>query len=212
MQTDIDKIDEYFKQLPDEQRSQFKKYFESLVYFNSKVNLVSSSTLQIAARQHFADCVEGIQLILKNNELTGTVYDFGSGNGFPGLILAIMREDLALCLVERDIRKVEFLKHVAAELKLKNVVVFPKSLEKLDKGSVTHGITRALGSISNLLIQMNSLFEPGGNLFHFKAESWSSEIASCPTQVFASWDIQSLGQYTLPETTVERSIIRTSKL
>ncbi|MBY0383601.1 16S rRNA (guanine(527)-N(7))-methyltransferase RsmG [bacterium] len=212
MQTDIDKIDEYFKSLPEEQRNQFKKYFEALVYFNSKVNLVSSSTISIAAKQHFSDCVQGIQLIEKSDKLSGTVYDFGSGNGFPGIILAIMREDLALCLVERDVRKAEFLKHVVAELKLTNVVVFPKSLEKLDKRSVTHGITRALGSISNLLIQMNSLFATGGNLFHFKAESWSSEIASCPTQVFANWDIQSLGQYTLPETTVERSIIRTVKL
>lgn len=212
MQTDIDKIDEYFKGLSLESREQLKKYYESLIYFNSKVNLVSKATAPYAARQHFADCVMGLELASKAHQFNSTVYDFGSGNGFPGLVLAILQPDVGVCLVDRDVRKAEFLKHVKSELKLNNVTVFSKSIDKLEKNSISHGVTRALGSIAAVLIQVNSLFEKGGTLFHFKAENWSSEIASCPTQVFANWDIHSLGQYTLPETTVNRFIIASKKI
>ncbi len=212
MQTDIDKIDEYLKAQTPEARNLLKKYYEALVYFNSKVNLVSKATLPIAAKQHFADCVMGIELATQAHQFTSTVYDFGSGNGFPGLVLAILKPDVGVCLVERDVRKAEFLKHVVAELNLKNATVFAKSIEKLEKNSVSHGVTRALGSIATVLIQVNSLFTKGGTLFHFKAENWSSEIASCPTQVFASWDIQTVGQYTLPETTVDRFIVSSKRI
>jgi 16S rRNA (guanine527-N7)-methyltransferase len=211
MQTDIDKLDEYLSFLPAEQRSDLKKYYESLIYFNAKMNLVSKSTLPIAAKQHFFDCVKGLDLCNSHAQFSGTVYDFGSGNGFPGLILAVLRRDVGLCLVERDVRKVEFLKHVAAELKLTNVTVFPKSYSTLDSQMVSQGITRALGSVASLLIQMHSLFSSGGVFFHFKSENWSTEIANCPTQVFSSWDIQTIGQYTLPETTTERFIIASTK-
>jgi 16S rRNA (guanine527-N7)-methyltransferase len=144
--------------------------------------------------------------------LTSTVYDFGSGNGFPGLVLGIIRPQVPVVLVERDVRKAEFLKHVAAELKLSNVTVFANDLTKLDKKSVSQGVTRALGSVSTLLIQMSKLFDKGAVLYHFKAESWSTEIARCPTQVFANWDIQPIGQYTLPDSTVGRCIVASRRI
>jgi 16S rRNA (guanine527-N7)-methyltransferase len=212
MQTDIDMMGTYLPELPEEQIEQLKKYYEDLIYFNSKVNLVSSSTAPYAARQHFADCVFGLKLAQQHSKLTDTVYDFGSGNGFPGLVLAIINRDVGVCLVERDVRKAEFLKHVAANLKLDNVTVFASGIEKLEKNSITHGITRALGSISKVLIQVNSLFVKGGTLFHFKAENWPTEIANCPTQLFTTWDIQSIGNYMLPESSVERFIISSKRL
>ena len=211
MQADIDKLSEYLGFLPAEQLADLKKYYEALIYFNAKINLVSKSTLPIAAKQHFFDSVKGLELCNSFAEFSGTVYDFGSGNGFPGLVLAILRRDVGLCLVERDVRKVEFLKHVAAELKLSNVTVFPRSYSSLDSHMVSQGITRALGSVASLLIQMNSLFTSGGVLFHFKSENWSTEIANCPTQVFSSWDIKTVGQYTIPENNVERFIIASTR-
>ncbi len=211
MQTDIDKLSEYLNFLPIEQLADLKKYYESLVYFNAKMNLVSKSTLPLAAKQHFVDSVLGLNLCDKHAQFKGTVYDFGSGNGFPGLVLAILRKDVGVCLVERDVRKVEFLKHVAGELKLSNVTVFPQNFSTLDSQMVSQGVTRALSSMATLLIQMNSLFVSGGILYHFKSENWSTEIANCPTQVFTSWDIQPVGQYNLPEDNVARFIIASTR-
>lgn len=209
METDIDKLSEYLSRLDKDVQENLKKYYQSLIYFNAKVNLVSSSSLPYAAKQHFSDSVQGLELILAKESFRDIVYDFGSGNGFPGLVLAMMRPEVGVCLVERDARKSEFLKHVVADQRLSNVTIFSSSLENLEKNSITHGITRALGSIARVLIQTHSLFVEGGSLYHFKSENWSSEIASCPTQVFTSWDIQQCGQYTLPDSTIDRFIVST---
>ncbi len=211
METDIEKISEYLPQLDKEVQEKLFKYYQSLIYFNAKVNLVSASSLPYAAKQHFSDSVKGLEIILAQETFRDVVYDFGSGNGFPGLVLAMMRPEIGVCLVERDVRKSEFLKHVVGDQRLSNVTIFATTLEKLEKKSITHGITRAMGSLARVLLQTNSLFNEGGSLYHFKSDHWSSEIASCPTQIFTSWDIEQCGQYTLPDSTVERFIISSKK-
>lgn len=212
MQTDIDKFQDYMPSLSGEQSTQLKKYYETLLHFNAKVNLISAATAPFAAKQHFADSVLGLDIVLKELAASEPVYDFGSGNGFPGIVLGVLRPEQKIILVERDLRKAEFLKHVSAELKLKQIEVYSQNFENLPKDSVTQGITRALGSIGHLVIQMTSLFKSGGRLFHFKSDSWTTELANCPTQVFTKWDIQMVGQYTLPESTIERAIVSSLKI
>jgi 16S rRNA (guanine527-N7)-methyltransferase len=212
MQTDLHKLEIYLPHLSPEVLEKLRQYYEILIQFNSKVNLVSSATAPVAAKQHFADSVMGLDLGLKYIDFSKPVYDMGSGNGFPGVVLAVMRPEIPVHLVERDMRKSEFLKYLAAELQLKNVVVEAKSIETLPKDSVSLGITRALGAIGPLLIQMNSLFSSGGVLLHFKGDSWASELANCPTQIFTTWDIQPLGHYVLPDSTIERTIVISKRL
>lgn len=210
--TDIDKVDEYLPQLSIEVRAKLKRYYEELLNFNAKINLVSKSTAPYSAKQHFADSVLGLEKCFAHQNLSGSVHDFGSGNGFPGLVLGILRPDLEVFLVERDLRKGEFMKFVAGSVGAKNVSLLPQNYESLPKGSVKTGITRALGALPTLLIQMNSLFETGGSLYHFKSDSWTTELANCPTQVFSHWDIQSVGDYTLPESTILRHIVLSHKI
>ena len=212
MQTDLTKLETYLPDVPTEHLELLKRYYEILIHFNSKLNLVSSATLPLAAKQHFADSVMGLRLCYDYIDFKDPVYDMGSGNGFPGLVLSILKPDLTIHLVERDMRKSEFLKHVAGELKLSNVRVEAKSIESLPKNTVSLGVTRALGAIGPLLIQMNSLFSSGGVLFHFKGDSWATELANCPTQVFTNWDIQRVGHYLLPDSTVERTIVAAKRL
>jgi 16S rRNA (guanine527-N7)-methyltransferase len=212
MQTDFNKMDIYLQHLSPEPLDKLKRYYEILIQFNSKVNLVSSATAPLAAKQHFADSVMGLELCLKFMDFNSPTFDMGSGNGFPGMVLGILEPSLEVNLVERDLRKAEFLKYVIGELKLSNISVKAKSIESLEKDSVSLGVTRALGTIGSLLIQMNSLFSSGGYLFHFKGESWASELANCPTQIFTNWDIQTIGHYLLPESTVERTIVASKRL
>jgi len=212
MQTDIVKIDEYLPQLSTEQRAKLVKYYETLLYFNNKINLVSSSTAPYAAKHHIADSVLGLEIALKHTPFIHPVYDFGSGNGFPGAVLAILKPEISVTLVERDLRKAEFLKHIAAELGLSNISVYPRPYESLAKEVVSLGVTRALGAIAPLLIHMTSLFRPGATLFHFKSDSWTTELANCPTQIFTKWDIQNIGQYTLPESPIQRFVIASKRI
>jgi 16S rRNA (guanine527-N7)-methyltransferase len=209
---DIDKIDEYFPQFSDETRLKLRKYYDALLNFNDQLNLVSKSNLPFIAKQHFADCIQGLETIEAVTPFTKPTYDIGSGNGFPGILLALMKPELPVFLVERDGRKADFLKHLVAELMLKQCTVLAQSAESLPKEALECGVVRGLGSIANVTIQMTSAFKVGGTLFNFKGDNWTSELATCPTQVFTKWAIKSVGDYLIPEVTTSRYIISCTKI
>lgn len=212
MQTDIDLLDKYFSAYSEDIRRNLRKYYDTLLFFNPKLALVSKSTMPVAATHHFYDSLRGLEIAQQYKEFNAPVYDFGSGNGFPAMILAILRPDLPVVMVERDIRKSEFLKHMLGVLKLSKSKVLTQNVESLPKQSIELGMSRALGSIANVTIQVTSLFKPKGVLFHFKGDNWPQEVSTTPTHVFDQWKIESAGEYSLPEDLGHRFIIVSNKL
>lgn len=116
-----------------EQAEKLAFYQARLAHWQKAVNLVSSSTLADAARRHFLDSAQIAPLLPPTGTLPlpspmGTVpaasarsgtrlslVDLGSGAGFPGLVLAILRPDLIVHLVESDAKKCAFLQTVSRE-------------------------------------------------------------------------------------------------
>lgn len=87
-------------------------YCDLLHKWQKAINLVSPSTLPDTWQRHFADSTQLAQYIPDG---TKTVADIGSGAGFPGLVLAIIRPDVTVHLVESDERKAQFLRTVSRE-------------------------------------------------------------------------------------------------
>ena len=87
-------------------------YHDLLVKWQRAVNLVSPKTLNEAWLRHFADSAQVASYIPQGAK---TLYDLGSGAGFPGAVLAIMRPDLEVSLVESDEKKAQFLRSVSRE-------------------------------------------------------------------------------------------------
>lgn len=212
MGNDFEKIDIYMAHLPENIRESLKLFYTILIKFNTRLNLISQSTETAAAKNHFADSVLGVESLCAHKQPTGVVYDFGSGNGFPGIIFALLNPECQVVLVEKDQRKCEFMKYVISELKLENAQTFPSVLERLEENSITFGITRAMGDLSRVLIQCGPKFTEGGVLYHFKTDNWTTELAQCPTQIFTKWDIQSLDEYILPDSTIKRTIVAATAL
>ena len=90
--------------------------YESLLRkWQGSINLVSKSTLDDVWRRHFLDST---QLLALSSDRHLKWADFGSGAGFPGLVLAILARDRAgfqMNLVESDQRKSVFLREVIRE-------------------------------------------------------------------------------------------------
>ena len=86
-----------------------REYEKLLTKWNSKINLVSKSTLRDFWNRHILDSV---QVFCSIGEKTGKWVDFGSGGGFPGLVLAILSDEFevsnSICLIEADVRKSVF--------------------------------------------------------------------------------------------------------
>src|ERR1700680_3490257 len=129
------------------QIAQIQEYIRLLLTWNEKVNLTAiRDPLEILYR-HFCESMYAAEAIpLKNGRLA----DVGSGGGFPGLPLKIVRPGLQVFLVESNIKKVTFLAEVIRELGLKGAQVLARRYEELGEevAPLDYVCSRALGEFS----------------------------------------------------------------
>lgn len=185
-------------------------YHGELLKFNSKLNLISRNTERDADEAHFADCILAAQTLAKV-DLGANVYDIGSGNGLPGLLMAILSPKTTFHLVESDVRKAEFLKHVAHTLQLGNATVLNVRVESLPAGSITNAVSRGFASVSKACVAVSKVMASGGVFYHLKGNSWSTEIAEIPSQLMSQWAPELIGEYVLPVSQARRAVVATRK-
>ena len=205
------KVREWFPEIEDSKQDKFEQYFVELKKFNDKINLVSAKTLSFADVIHYSDSILACQIVEANFEIPH-VYDFGSGNGFPGLVFSIVLDEVNHFLVERDQRKAEFLKHVVGTLDLKNCQVMCQTLEDLPDGSVEFGIHRGMGNLTEACLAARKVFKKGGKFVHMKGEGWATEVASFPTQLCTYWNPSLIAEYKLPKGEMKFALVRTERL
>jgi len=133
------------------------RYYEELCRWNKKTNLVSArATPEDILELHFLDSLTLLPVAdeqLLNTENT-RLLDIGSGAGFPGLVLAMVRPELSVHLVEPRAKRALFLRHMTRILTAKNTQVHEKRCEELPQeyGNSFHLVTsRAVGSTTWLL-------------------------------------------------------------
>lgn len=103
---------------------------------------------------------------------TGSTFaDVGSGAGFPGVVVAIMRPDLFVHLVEPMDRRTSWLEYVASELGLPNITVVRARAEELH-GTAMYDVVsaRAVAALKKLVPWTGPLIAPGGRLVALKGE------------------------------------------
>lgn len=200
----------WFPDLPGNNLKLLKAYHVELMKFNVKLNLISRNTEREADEVHFADCILSSALLLKEN-LGERIFDIGSGNGFPGVVLGILDPKREFVLVESDQRKSEFLKHAICSLQMKNMSVMNVRLENLQGTAIKFAVSRGFASISKTLLLCNRIFGKTGNFYHLKGNNWSSEIVDLPSQLISAWTPRLVGEYTLPVSQARRAIVATQK-
>jgi len=135
--------------LSPEMQQKLARYEALLGKWQRSINLVSARTLPKAPERHFADSAQLAALI---DPAAQILVDLGSGAGFPGLVLAILRPDLGVHLIESDERTAQFLRTVSRETKCTNVQVHARRAEDILPGLPADVITaRALAPLDKLL-------------------------------------------------------------
>src|SRR5712664_755038 len=139
-------------QLPayDEQVLQIQQYIKILLTWNEKISLTAiRDPLEILYR-HFCESMYAAQAI---QERGGRLADVGSGGGFPGLPLKIIRPDLRVFLVESNLKKATFLAEVIRELELNDAQVLVRRYEELHEeiAPLDYVCSRALGEFPAFL-------------------------------------------------------------
>ena len=119
---------------------------KTLIKWQNSINLISRSTIKSIWVRHFLDSAQ-LYTFVKNIE--GNIIDFGSGAGFPGMVLAIMGKK-NIHLVESDHKKCVFLKEIAM-LTETDITIHNCRIEDLSFINVDLITCRALASLSKLI-------------------------------------------------------------
>jgi 16S rRNA (guanine527-N7)-methyltransferase len=205
------RTEEWFPELSKIQHEKLKKFHEELLSANKGLPLINVKAIPNADQVLFADCIIGCRLILKET-LPEEIFDFGSGNGFPGVILAILNDSIKICLVEADVKKADFLRALVQSLGLKSVTISARQVESLPAESIKAAICRDLSILSKTLLLARRSFATGGSFFHIKGEEWSSEVMALPSQLCTFWQPALLSEYKLPQSEVKRAVVKTNKI
>ena len=167
--------------LTNSQVSLFTIYWENLKLWNSKINLTSIRDDHEIIMKHFLDSVAVLNyFVVQENDL---VVDVGSGAGFPGIPIKILRPNLDLTLVESVSKKASFLKFLKTRLELENTKIINLRAEEIVKlgqhrKNYDLVLTRYIASIEDSIDYCLPLLKPSGNWVAFKSGNVQDEICS----------------------------------
>lgn len=154
-------------------------YANTLVKWQARINLVGAATLPDLWRRHMLDSAQ-----LFPQLPDGPVLDLGSGAGFPGLVLAVLRGPAKdpIHLVESDSRKCAFLREVA-RLTDAPVVIHNNRIEALKPFLVAAVTARALASLEKLLEMAEPFLSSTTHCLFLKGRNSEDEL----TQARKEW-------------------------
>ena len=163
-----------------ERAAAFNRYAEMLRERNEKINLTAITEPEEVKVKHFLDSCSAAELLPGG----ASVLDIGSGAGFPGLPLKIVRPDLTVTLLDSVNKKVAFVSDVIAELKLSGVTAVHARIEDFPhKGEYDAVVSRAVAELSTLAEYALPFVKIGGAFIAYKSEKAESEAEAAASAI-----------------------------
>jgi 16S rRNA (guanine527-N7)-methyltransferase len=152
----------------------FKTYLLELKKWNRAYNLTGIKKDADIITKHFLD-----SLLYMKGMPRGSlkVADIGSGAGFPGIPIKIIRPEIEMYLIESSVKKSLFLRHIINLLKIKNIAVIEERVEHIKKSFIVDiAMTRALFTIDDFIKKASHIVKDGGMLIHSKGPKVREEL------------------------------------
>jgi 16S rRNA (guanine527-N7)-methyltransferase len=157
-------------ELTAEQLGRFERYFELLIDWNTRMNLTAITRKEDVASKHFIDSLAAEPYLVKNAK----VIDVGTGAGFPGVPLLIVRPDLETTLLDGLNKRILFLEAVLQELGLTAKCVHMRAedagRDPLYRGKFDAALTRAVSAMPVIAELTVPLVKVGGISIAYKGE------------------------------------------
>jgi len=180
--------------------ARFLSYLFELKKWNRAYNLTALKNDRDIIIKHFFDSL----LFLKAfPEYIGNVCDVGSGAGFPGIPIAIVRPDLSITLIEPSRKKCAFLRNIKKVINLNNVAVLEARVEDIKDTDFNIVVTRALFSINEFIKKTKHVVKKDGCFIVSKGPKFQEELGGIPPYAHFKHITA-----TLPLTSLQRHLIR----
>jgi 16S rRNA (guanine527-N7)-methyltransferase len=197
-----------------DQLEQFMDYLALLRKWNRVINLTALNSMEEIVVKHFLDSLT----LLPHLPEKARILDLGSGAGFPGLPIKIVRPGQAITLVDASAKKISFLKEVVRCLNLSGTRVLQGFVSKrsptlLGSDRFEIIVARAVGKLIDLLSGLYPYLEKGGELLLMKGREGPQEIFILKDEIGKrGFRIEAPIDLTLPFLEQERILIFLTKI
>ncbi len=183
------------------QLDQFWAFHQLLRRRTTELNLTRLHAFETMAVKHYLDCA----LVPALTELPSPLMDIGSGAGFPGIPLKILRPELEIILAEGRKHRVAFLREAIALLELPGLTVhagriYPDTCLEAPAQGI---ITRAVETMDETLARVAGCLQAGGRAIFMKGPEGAREIEAA-LQRHPDYRLLSRKTYRLPRLGDER--------
>ncbi len=200
--------------LSEDQIRCFETYLSHLLFWNPRTGLISSRDEHRVPGKHFLDSLCLLSVI---DLLAGArVLDVGSGGGFPGLPLKILRPEMCLTLLEPKERRYFFLKDLVRTLGLQNVSVRCQRAEEAAgdsrlRKSFDLVLSRAVARLDRLIGICGGFLREGGVFFAYKGSRVDEELALASDEIVrAGAELQGVVPVKVPGISAQRCLVMIS--
>jgi 16S rRNA (guanine527-N7)-methyltransferase len=182
------------------QREKLMDYLALMFKWNSVYNLTSLRDPMQMVTHHLLDSLAAVPAFAQAHN----VLDVGSGGGLPGIVLAIVRPDMKVSMIDTVHKKTAFLTQVKAELGLSNVTVYTARVEQLQVSDKFDVITsRAFADLSDFVNWSSHLLADGGRYIALKGVAPKDEQERLP----AAWHVTGVEPLQVPRLGAERHLV-----
>jgi len=192
--------------LTPEQLAAFRAYLEELEAARPRLRLTALTDPEAVQRRHFLEPLALLMELERLGALGTDVIDIGSGAGFPGVPIKIVRPQLRLTLLEANGKRAAFLERLVQRLGLENVTIVNRRAEEAARDSAHReaydlALARAVAPLPVLVEMALPFLRVGGALAAPKGSATRREVAEAASALAAcGGTVEYVGALEVPET------------
>ena len=205
----LEKAEKIQLKIEEAQAKKLYDYMQLLLSWNEKMNLTAITDPNEVIVKHFIDSFTVSQYIEKDSYMV----DVGTGAGFPGIPLKIIRPDISIVLVDSLQKRVHFLEEVIQKLTLTDIDAIHSRIEGFGKNKIYREkfdfvTSRAVANLAVLSEYMLPLLKISGKAICMKGANVETEIEDAKKAIkILGGKIDKVETFLLPDTDMSRNII-----
>lgn len=189
--------------LPDDILARFWEFHQLLRARNEELDLTRLHGFDNMVLKHYVDSA----VVAGLTTLPSPLLDLGTGAGFPGIPLKLVRPELEIILAEGRGRKLAFLEEAIDKLGLKGIDVYPHKVSSKFDRPIKGIITRDLESISRTLDRAVNFLPQGGRVIFMKGPAADTEIEEAIKLFDRDFGLEENNAYQIGDTGLKRRLV-----
>lgn len=208
------KLNEFDIEINEEQIKSFEKYMNLLLEWNEKINLTAITQPEEVKLKHFVDSLTVLKYINDDDK----VIDIGTGAGFPGIPLKIMKKNAKITLLDSLNKRINFLNIVIETLNLSNIQAIHGRAEEIARNKLYRekydvAVSRAVANLSILTEYMLPFVKVGGKCICMKGANVNEELKKAKNAIKElGGEVERVDNFYLSDNDNERNIIVIKKI